>query len=97
MRASADRKHREWGPASPFMRERMAGVLAAIAWLRGEGPAPASGERLDGANPSHVRAEWLAARDLEHRLRGTPDSWRPGGVAQTLAWFMCDPTVPAPA
>lgn len=97
MRASADRKHREWGPDSLFIRESTAGVLATIAWLRGQGTAPATGLARQAAEEGAVRAEWLAARDLEHGARGTDEAIRFGAVARTIAWYLLDPTADAPA
>lgn len=72
---------------SAFGQAWEGGVIDALDWVSGVGDTgPASGYAHAAADEDAIATEWLAARALEHEVRGTPASWRPGAVAKTLSW-----------
>jgi hypothetical protein len=77
---------------SPFGQAYEGGVIDTLDWLSGVGAAPnvgpASGYPHAAADEDAIATERLASCDLEHEVRGTPASWRPGAVAVTIAWFL---------
>lgn len=100
MRAEAAWKRDHWGPKSTYLAERMAAVVDTCDWLEGRRElAPATGERR-AADGDGVSAELSAARGMDERAwmagRGAAAT-RPQAVAETLAWFFCDPTADNPA
>lgn len=85
MRAIAEARR----DGSAFGEAWEGGVIDALDWVSGVGDTgPASGYAHAAADEGAIKTERLAACDLEHEVRGTPASWRPGGVAKALGWLL---------
>lgn len=83
---------------SPQRYERVQadGVLAALDWLAGVGPAPITGGQVE-ATEDAIGRERLRAEDAEGQAlrRGLDGTW-PGTVLVVLGWYHRRPYVEAP-
>lgn len=82
-----------------YVADTRAAVRDTLDWLAGDAAVtPATGAEL-AADDEAIGLELMRAEDMERAAldeRRSADAVRPGRVAATLAWFLCDEVAEPP-